>query len=340
MNAISATWLRHLVYAILFAIAGVILVSAVDDFTATQVGTLGAYLCVCMGLTILIGGNGQISLGHAALMAVGAYTMAKFLDGRGDAFGLVSIPLVLLGLLLATVVATLVGGIIGLAAARLRGPYLAGATLALGVSVPGVVTYFHHTFNGEQGLAVPVPAVPAVLADMQWGIGRLVALIAMLCAAVVLFLLANLKRSGYGRHLGAVRDHEVAAQLCGLSVPRVQISAFALSSAAAGVGGGLLGMVIQRANPHSFGLVLSLTMLAVVVIGGLGSLRGAIWGSLIVVGLNKYLSDLEVNDNAPAALFGLMLIIVMLAVPGGIQGVVAKLSGRLPRRTPQPQGGN
>lgn len=339
-TTISATWLRHLVHALLFGIAGVALVFAVDDFTATQVGMLGAYLCVGMGLTILIGGNGQISLGHAALMAVGAYTMAKFLDGRGDAFGLVSIPVVLLGLVVAILVTTAVGAVIGVAAARLRGPYLAGATLALGVSVPGVTAYFHDTFNGEQGLAVPVPAVPAVLAELQWGIGRVVALIAMLCAVLVLFLLANLKRSGFGRHLGAVRDHEVAAQLCGLSVPRVQVSAFALSAATAGLGGALLGMVIQRANPHSFGLVLSLTMLAVVVIGGLGSLRGAIWGSLIVVGLNKYLTDLEVNDNAPAALFGLMLIIVMLAVPGGIQGSVAKLGGRLPRRTPQPQGGN
>ena len=336
----TPSWLRHLGFALLFAVVGLAAVFAVDDFTASQVGTLGAYICVAFGLTVLVGGNGQISLGHAALMAIGAYTMAKFLPSYADDFGMASIPMVLVGLLLATVVTTVVGIIIGLAAARLRGPYLAGATLALGVAVPGVTTYFHDAFNGEQGLPIPVPQMPAVLEDMQWGVDRLVALLTVLCAVVVLFLFANLKRSGVGRHLGAVRDNEIAAQLCGLSVPREQVRAFALSAAAAGLGGGCLGLVLQGANPHSFGLVLSLGILGAVVIGGLGSLRGAIWGSMIVVFLAKFLEDLEVNDNAPAAAYGLLLIVVMLAVPGGIQGLVAKLGGRLPRRSPQPQGGN
>lgn len=337
---LGASWARHLGYAAIFALIGVVLVSLVDDYTATQVGTLGAYICVALGLTMLIGGNGQISLGHAALMAIGAYTMAKFLPSFADDFGMASVPMVIVGLLVATLVTTAVGIVIGLAAARLRGPYLAGATLALGVSVPGVTTYFHDAFNGEQGLPIPVPEVPMFLANMEWGIDRLVALIAMISAAAMIFLFANLKRSGTGRHFAAVRDNEIAAQLCGLSVPKEQISAFALSSASAGLGGGCLGLALQGANPHSFGLVLSLTMLGAVVIGGLGSLRGAIWGSVIVVALHKFLEDLHVNENAPAAAYGLLLIVVMLAVPGGIQGTVAKLGGRLPRRTPQLQGGN
>ena len=162
----------------------------------------------------------------------------------------------------------------------------------------------------------------------------------MLCAAVMLFFFANLKRSGVGRHLGAVRDNEIAAQLCGLSVPQEQISAFAAQRRLGRPRGGLLGLALQGANPHSFGLVLSLIVLGAVVIGGLGSLRGAIWGSIIVVLLHKFLEDLKVNDNAPAAATACCLIVVMLAVPGGIQGLVAKLGGRLPRRTPQPQGGN
>jgi len=336
----NSTLLRHLLVTASFALVLFLAVYLVDDFSVNQVSTLAVYLCVCFGLTVLIGGNGQISLGHAALMAVGAYTMAKFLPSYADEFGQVSVGVVLAGLLLAIVVTTAVGAVIGLAAARLRGPYLAGATLALGVAVPGVTTYFHDTFNGEQGLPVASPVVPESMASAGWSIDRLVALIAVGCAVVVLFLVANLKRSGFGRHLAAVRDHEIAAQLCGLSVPREQVKAFALSAATAGLGGGVLGLVLQGANPHSFGLVLSLTVLGAVVIGGLGSLRGALWGSLIVVLLSRVLSELEVNDNAPAAAYGLLLMIVMLAAPGGIQGLVARLGGHLPRRSPQPQGGN
>lgn len=336
----EATWLRHLLFSLALAVVAIALVFAVDDFTAIQVGTLGAYICAAFGLTMLVGGNGQISLGHAAFMAVGAYTMAKFLPNYGDEFGLISIPMVVAGLLLATFVTTLVGVVIGLAAARLRGPYLAGATLALGVSVSGITTYFIDTFNGEQGLPVPVPAVPAVLEEMQWTIGRVVALITMLSAVLVFFLLANLKKSGVGRHWGAVRDNEIAAQLCGLSVPREQVRAFTVSAAAAGLGGGCLGLVLQGANPFSFGLVLSLTLLGAVVIGGLGSLRGAIWGCLIVVFLQRIFDELAVNENAPAAAYGLLLIVVMLAFPGGIQGLVARFGGVLPRRSPQPQGEN
>ncbi len=341
MNALrNSTLLRNLAATAVFGVVAFLAVYLVDNYSVNQVATLAVYLCVAFGLTILVGGNGQISLGHAALMAVGAYTMAKFLPDYVDDFGQVSITMVLVGLVLATVVTTLVGAVIGLAAARLRGPYLAGATLALGVAVPGVATYFHDTFNGEQGLPVPVPIVPEGMATAGWSIDRVVALIAVGCAALVLFLFANLKRSAVGRHLAAVRDNEIAAQLCGLSIPREQVKAFALSAASAGLGGGLLGLVLQGANPHSFGLVLSLTVLAAVVIGGLGSLRGAIWGSIVVVFLNRFLSELEVNDNAPAAAFGLLLIVVMLAVPGGIQGLVARLGGLLPRRSPQPQGGN
>lgn len=341
MKALTgATWLRNLLFSLAFAAVAIGAVFAVDDFTATQIGTLGAYICVAFGLTMLVGGNGQISLGHAAFMAVGAYTMAKFLPRYADDVGMASIPMVVVGLLLATLVTTLVGVVIGLAAARLRGPYLAGATLALGVAVPGFVTYFRDTFNGEQGLPIPVPALPATLEEMLWGVDRLVALITMLCAVVVLFFLANLKRSGVGRHLGAVRDNEIAAQLCGLSVPREQVRAFTVSAATAGLGGGCLGLVLQGANPFSFGLVLSLGVLGAVVIGGLGSLRGAIWGSVIVVFLAKFLDDLEVNENAPAAAYGVLLIVVMLVFPGGIQGLFARLGSALPRRSAQPQGEN
>lgn len=340
MSIMRSTMLRSLAAAALLAVVGVVALQLVDEYTSNQIGTFGAYACAALGLTLLVGGNGQVSLGHAALMAVGAYTVAKFLPSHTDAFGQTTILVTVLALAIAVVMTTLVGIVVGLAAARLRGPYLAGATLAMGVAVTGVTTYFHDFFNGEQGLSIPVPVVPGFLADLGWGISKFVAFVAVMSAVVVVWALANLKSSSVGRHYGAVRDNEIAAQLCGLSVPRVQISAFAVSAATAGLGGACLGMVAQTANPHAYGLVLSLVILSAVVIGGLGSLRGALIGALLVVFLNKFLDDIDLNPNAPDAAFGLLLLIVMLAAPGGVYGILARLGSKLPGRvTPQLQGG-
>jgi len=335
----DSTLVRNLAIMTVVGIVAVVYTGQVDDFSNFHLAELGAYICAAAGLTILIGGNGQVSLGHAALMAVGAYTVAKYVADRGDDFGMLTIGTVVTALVLAVVVTTIVGAVIGVAAARLRGPYLAGATLALGVALPGVTTYFHDTFNGEQGLAVGTPVVPVSM-EANVTLFRWSAMISLICAVVVLFLLANLKRSAVGRHLAAVRDHEISAQLCGLSVPREQIRAFAISAATAGLGGGVLGFVLQLANPASFGLVLSLALLGAVVIGGLGSLRGAVWGSVVVVYLAKYLEDIEVDPNMPAAVYGLLLIVVMLVFPAGIQGLLNRLEAMLPRRTAQLTGGH
>ncbi len=337
MRLFTSTLTRNLLSSLAFAAVAVFLVYMVGDYTTSQVGTLGAYICAALGLTVLIGGNGQVSLGHAALMAVGAYTMAKFLGSQADALGRVSLGHVLVGLVAAGLVSLVVGIIIGLAAARLRGPYLAGATLAMGAAVPGLAAFFRGTFNGEQGLPTPAPDVPAVLTQHLWIVDRYVALISVLTAAVILFVVSNLKRSAVGRHLAAVRDNEIAAQLCGLSVPREQITAFALSAVTAGVGGACLSLVLQGANPTSFSLGLSLLVLGAVVLGGLGSLRGAIVGSVVVVFLARLLENLKANDNLPTLVFGSLLIAVMLAAPGGLMRLFSRLRGRLPRRRPQHQ---
>lgn len=341
----TSTWLRHVLWALALGCVGVAAVWLVDDFTVSQVAKLAALVCVAFGLTVLVGGNGQISLGHAALMAVGAYAMAMFLgavrvtrpivdpgpfDPESEAGA--SLAMVVIGLLVAVAVTIVVGAIIGLAAARLRGPYLAGATLALGVAVHGVTTSFSGLLKGEEGIASVHPFMPQALADLGWKDARLAALVSVVCAAITLFLMANLKRSAIGRHLGAVRDHEIAAQLCGLSVPREHLRAFVVSAASAGLSGALIGLSADRVNPGTFSLVLSLTILTAIVIGGLGSLRGAVWGCVIVVFLDRLLGEAQLNENAPAAIYGVVLIVVMLAAPAGIQGLMSRLGGVLPRR--------
>ncbi|MGH3503594.1 MAG: branched-chain amino acid ABC transporter permease, partial [Nocardioidaceae bacterium] len=337
---------------VLGVIAVFVLTNLVSDFEDYRLAQLGAYLCAVAGLTVLTGRSGQVSLGHAALMAIGAYTVAVMQARLPDAGaeGQWTLPISLLaGALLATVGGT----VFAVAAARLRGPYLAGATLALGVALPGVASHFSGFFKGDQGLFVPFAGPPAALGS-GFTLQHWQAWISLGSALLVLFFLGNLNRSAVGRHMRAVRDDEIGAALSGLSVPRIQISTFAVSSAAAGLGGGVLAVVLQTASPGSFDLVLSLTLLSAVVIGGLGSLPGAVWGSVIVVyfgalvsdhidawGLSQQLAS-HLHSNVAPAVYGVLLIVVMRTMPGGIQGGLRRLLALLPKshRAPQQTGGS
>ncbi|MBB5872639.1 branched-chain amino acid transport system permease protein [Allocatelliglobosispora scoriae] len=332
---IRSTLLRHLLYTL--AGAGVLLAvtSTLEPFRSFQLATVAAYFCATAGLTVLTGLNGQLSLGHGALMAVGAYTVAiaqNMLSDEGFSGGWL-LPVSLLAAVLTTVIAGLV---IGLAAARLRGPYLAGVTLAVAVTIPALTTAFDEVFNSDQGLSVYLDPPPASL-GLTFPLERWQAWIALGTALIVALLLANLVHSRYGRTLRAVRDNEVAARLAGINVARTQVSAFVVSAACAGLGGGLLAVVTQSVSPGAYSLTLSLFLLMAVVVGGLGSLTGAVWGALLLVVLPDLTHTLteglspsaaqRLEGNLSLAVFGLTLIVVMIAAPGGIQGLFRKLTG-------------
>jgi branched-chain amino acid transport system permease protein len=309
----------------------VVLTYLLDPYRNYQLATAAAYLCATAGLTLLIGINGQVSLGHGALMATGAYTVALLPAGT---------PL-LLSVAAAVLVTTLAGAVVGAAAARLRGPYLAGVTLAVTMVVPAVTTMADGVFHGDQGLTVAVDAAPAWVAPERWQAWQAIA-----AAAVTLFVLANLLHSRFGRAWRAVRDDEVAAQLAGIPVARAQVLAFVVSAACAGLGGAMFAVLAQSVSPGTFSLTLSLFLLLAVVIGGLGSLAGAAWGALLLVLLPDAIHSLtdglpvgtalaqRLNGNLPLAVLGLTLVVVVLAVPGGLQGLVAGTVRRL-RSSPQ-----
>lgn len=332
------TLLRHLAVA---AVAGVALFFAtyqLDPFRNYQLATAAAYLCAVAGLTILVGQSGQLSLGHGALMAVGAYTVALL----QNAYGTTGPWMLAVSLAAGALVTTLVGAVIGLAAARLRGPYLAGVTLAVAVTVPAIATTFDEVFNGDQGLPVYVDPPPAALGrffpNERWQ-----AWLALAAALVTMVLLANLVRSRFGRTLRAVRDDEVAASLAGISVARVQVLAFVVSAACAGLGGGLLAVLAFSVSPSAFSLTLSLFLILAIVVGGLGSLAGAVWGSLLLVLLPQVTESVtdqltlspavaqRLQGNLPLAIFGLTLIVVMIAAPGGLQGLIRRGTRALAR---------
>jgi branched-chain amino acid transport system permease protein len=322
------TLLRNLAVTLLLALALLIVSLALTPFNNLRLASIAFYFTALAGLTMLTGLNGQISLGHGALMAVGAYTVA-ILVGR-DGWALAP------ALVAATVVTALIGSVLGVVAARLRGPYLAGATLAFAVGLPGLADRYPHAFGGENGLIIPPPQPPSGLGS-TFPLERWEAWIACAAALVAFLALSNLQRSRVGRVMRAVRDDEVAAQLSGLDVARTQIVAFVVSAACAGLAGGTLAVVTQLAAPGAFTLALSLSLLTGIVLGGLGSLTGALWGAIVLVMLPVWSDDIahsfslsnDVQSNLPLALYGVVLMGVIVAAPEGIQGALRRIGRRL-----------
>jgi branched-chain amino acid transport system permease protein len=319
------TLVRHLAAAIVVAAVLVALSIQLGGYRDYQMAEVAAYVTAVAGLTVLIGLSGQISIGNGAFMAIGAY---------GGALLLVHLNWPLELVLLASVaVAAASGAIFGLAAARLRGPYLAGATLMLAVALPTLADQYAGVFGGDQGLSVSINT-PAFLGP-TFPPTRWLAWVTCAGALVTLVLLANLGRSRIGRSWRAVRDDEVAASLSGLNVARLQILAFVVSAACAGLGGALLAVVTTIVAPGAYTLTLSISLLTAAVIGGLGSLLGAVWGSLLLVLVPTYLTNVAAShgfsgaasSSVPIAAYGVVLIVVMLVFPAGIQGGLRRLFG-------------
>jgi branched-chain amino acid transport system permease protein len=261
-------------------------------------------------------------------MAVGAYTTAKVLGENGTG------PPLAVALALATLAGAVAGVLAGAAAARLRGPYLAGATLALAVGLPALSQRFPHFLGADNGLTV-VPPTPPLWLGATFPLERWQACIGCLGALVVYVVLANLASSRLGRSLRAVRDDEVAARLAGLDVARTQVLAFVISSACAGLAGGLLVVVAGLAAPGAFPLSLSVALLTGAILGGLGNLFGAVVGAVLLVLIPQWADDLSnglslspgVQANLALAIYGLVLILLMPLAPHGIAGALGRVTG-------------
>lgn len=338
---LSSNLVRNLAIAIAVFALAVLVLESTSDYRNAQLTSMAYYAIATIGLTVLTGLNGQISLGHGALLAVGAYTAALLLQ-RDD-------PLPFPAIALAAVLTTsVVGLVVGLAAARLRGPYLAGATLALAVALPGLALYFSDTLGGESGLTVRAPLPPTWFRDLILNLSgnfatgtKYVAYLAWAAFAVCLFFVLNLKRSKVSRHWRAVRDDEVGAELAGLSLSGNRVQAFVVSAAYAGLAGAIMAMAVRIAAPSAFTIVLSLSLLTAAVIGGLGSITGAVIGAAVLVFLPGVVTDVATargfSDTQAAQLspllYGVVLVLVMLLAPSGLMGSLSALARRA-RPTP------
>jgi branched-chain amino acid transport system permease protein len=316
---------RVLGAALATAVLVAILSIKLNAFRDYQIAEIAIYVTAIAGLTILTGLSGQLSLGNGAFMAIGAYVTALVLEHLSWPFVAV--------LVIAAAATALAGAVVGVAAARLRGPYLAGATLLLGVTLPYVASAWPGIFGADQGLNV-IYTAPGFL-GANFPLTRWQAWVCSAVALVTLVLLANLGRSRVGRNWRAVRDDEVAAALAGVNVAMARILAFVVSATCAGMAGALLAIVTGLVAPGAFTITLSIALLTGAVIGGLGTLPGAVWGSLVIVLVPTYATDVatshglssSVASNIPVAAYGVVLILVMLVFPRGIQGAVLWLLG-------------
>jgi branched-chain amino acid transport system permease protein len=285
------------------------------------------YAIALLGLNILTGFNGQISLGHGAFYALGAYTAAIMLDRWGVPY-LLTIP-VAGGLCLG------VGFLFGIPALRLEGLYLALATFSLALAVPQILKYFEHWTGGSQGIVLVKPAPPLGLplsAD-QW-----LYFVSLAALAILMVLAWNLLRGRTGRAIVALRDHPIAAQAMGVNSALYKALTFGVSAAYTGVAGALSAGAVAFVAPDAFNVFLSITFLVGIVIGGLASIAGAVWGALFVQFVPNWAQD--ISKAAPWAIYGVFLILFMYLMPHGIAGTVRRLAARLGghRPTPAPAG--
>jgi branched-chain amino acid transport system permease protein len=293
------------------------------NYRTFQATLVLVYAVALLGLNILTGYNGQISLGHGAFYAVGAYCAAILMDQAGVPYW-ATIPV-------AAAVCLLVGFLFGLPALRLEGLYLALATFALAVSMPQILKahFLEKWTGGVQGIVIVKPDPPALLGALgiklnadQW------LYFFALGIATVLFIIGwNLIRGRIGRALVAIRDHHSAAETMGIHTALYKSLAFGVSAMYMGVAGALGAIAVQFVAPDSFTVFLSITFLVGIVVGGLASLSGALYGALFIQFVPN-IAD-ELSKAAPWAVFGVFLIGFVYLMPTGAAGALRALRKRL-----------
>jgi branched-chain amino acid transport system permease protein len=296
-----------------------------SNYSTFQMTMVLVYAIALLGLNILTGYNGQISLGHGAFYAIGAYATAVLMDKFGWPYW-ATLPV-------AAAVCLLAGFLFGLPALRLEGPYLALATFALAVALPQLLKYKHleEWTGGVQGIVIMKPDSPiATLFGQKMNSDRWLYFVT-LAVTVLMFVIGwNLRRGRIGRALIAIRDQPVAAASMGIDNAMYKSLAFGVSAMFTGVAGALGAISVAFVAPDSFTVFLSLSLMVGMVIGGLASISGAFFGALVVQFVPN-VAD-HISKAAPGAIYGAMLILFMYVMPTGIVGAIRLAWGKLRRR--------
>jgi branched-chain amino acid transport system permease protein len=289
-----------------------------QNFYIFQLTLAMVYAIALLGLNMLVGYNGQVSLGHGALYAIGAYIAAILMDKGGWPYWLSVWP--------AGFVCLAFGYVFGLPALRLQGNYLALASLALAVTTPQVLKHkaLEDYTGGFSGIVLSKPEVPFHLPinQDQW-----IYLFVYAIMLVLILIAYNLLKGRIGRAMIAIRDQPIAAEAMGINSAIIKTSTFGVSAFYTGVAGALSAIVVQFVSPDSYDFFLSITLLVGIAVGGFATISGAIYGALFILLVPNFAGEL--SKSAPWAIYGVLLILVMYFMPTGFAGLVRTLSNRV-----------
>jgi branched-chain amino acid transport system permease protein len=312
---------KSLIRTLLFALLIIIAQSQFDPYNQAQLALVLILFIGTLSVTLLTGISGQLSLGQGALMAVGGYSSALLMINYQISMW-IAVPASIIG-------AGIAGLLLGVAAARLSGPYLAGTTLVVALAIPSLANRFMSVFKGDEGLPVDVGYPPAWLTNWlgelsyeQWQLYSVFPF-----ALLALFIASNILLSRTGRRWRAIRDHQSAASLVGVDESRQKIFAFVVASSFAGLSGALYGLR-GLVGPSVYPVSLSLTLLTAAVLGGIRSIAGAFIGTVIVVFLPDWIELVignfelteQVSNFLPALISSLLLIATVVINPAGVMG--------------------
>lgn len=318
--------LRSTRLAIVLFLFFILLSNQFEPYNQSQLANIAMLLIAVLSITLLTGASGQISLGQGAIMAVGGYSSALLVTRLGMSMWL--------SFVLAIFISALFGLFLGLAAARLSGPYLAGTTLVMALAIPSIAVRFETFFSGDVGLSVDYGMPPEWLTNLigevsieEWSL-----YVVLPFTAVATFAVLNLSNTRTGRTWRAVRDNEVAASLAGVNIARTKVIVFVCASGLAGLAGALYGFRGLVA-PSVYPTDLSLTLLTAAVIGGLRSIGGAIFGTFVIVFLpdliEKVTNNLAIPETVgiylPALTIGILLLLTVILNPRGAAGALEHL---------------
>jgi branched-chain amino acid transport system permease protein len=320
----QTVWLKS--WLVLFIVGLLSVPLWADPYIVYMANISGIAIISAMGLNILTGLTGQISLGHAAFVALGAYTSAILATRLAMPFWL-TIPA-------GGVVAAFFGTLLGFPCLRLKGLYLAMATMSFGVVVEYVVTHWESLTMGVRGISVPPPTIlGTTLADPSQQFYMTIFFV-----AVLTMWAKNLARTRVGRAFVAIRDRDVAASVIGVNLTKYKVMAFSVAAFYGGVAGGLYSYSTGYLHPENFTLLLSIEYIAMIIVGGLGSVLGSIFGAVFLTVMPDVIKSIATfmgqqiaflqgryDEEWNIAAFGLLIMVFLIVEPTGLNGIWSRI---------------